>query len=127
MLPEWEQTLNLSAGSLTVPERQLAVVAALIGTGNQSPAFFIQLAASLGYTIAITQYRPWRVNDPVNMPIYGVDWAYTWLVTGPAADAITYTATADIVQATPNFGIPALENAFGAAKGGHTICICKYV
>ncbi len=43
-----------------------------------------------------------------------------------AAIAITYTPVVDVVQATPNFGNPALEAMLAAAKPAASICITSY-
>ena len=149
MLPEWEYTFGLPEsttayvphtveGTSTEPlllllptasslsERQRRVVAALTNTGGQSVAYFIALAAALGFTITITQFTAYNVRKPVGVPIAGDGWAHTWRVNARAADAITYTPTADVVPATPNFGNPTLDAMMGAFKPAHTVVIMAY-
>jgi uncharacterized protein YmfQ (DUF2313 family) len=84
MLPEWNETLGLPGltgytGS-DLAQQQAQVVAALTDSGGQSAAYFIGLAQKLGIPIAINGYRPYRVNDHVNDPMYGQPWAHAWLV-----------------------------------------------
>jgi len=47
-----------SAEAQTIQERRFAAHAKLIALGQQNPAYFIQLAAALGWTITITEYKP---------------------------------------------------------------------
>ena len=63
MLPEWEATLGLpddcAIGEIDgVSDRQRMVVAKLISTGGLNRDYYIRVAAALGYTITITQFRP---------------------------------------------------------------------
>ena len=90
LLPEWNETLGLPGltgytGS-DLPTQQAQVVAALTATGGQSAAYFVSLAGALGIPIQINGYRPYRVNDHVNDPIYGAPWAHAWRVTVLTAD-----------------------------------------
>jgi uncharacterized protein YmfQ (DUF2313 family) len=103
LLGEWESTLGLpnkyNPAANTAAARQAQVVAALTDTGGQSVAYFIGLAARLGHTITITQFRPYRVSDPVNGPIRGVAWAYAWQINVPMSE-ITDSTVEDDVEAT---------------------------
>lgn len=62
LLSDWEAALGLPNPCITttqtVAERQLAVEAQLTDPGGQSRARYIALAAALGYSISITEYRP---------------------------------------------------------------------
>lgn len=130
MLQEWEDSLGLPGVYGVTPGttqgRQAAVVAALTDTGGQSATYFITLAGRLGYTITITQFRAYNVGMSVVAPIYHDDWAHTWQVNAAAAIAITYTPTADVVQATPNFGNPLLEAVLALYKPAHSVVITSY-
>lgn len=61
LLPDWERVCGLpdpcSGLAATVAERRAQVVARLIATGGQSPAYFVGLAAALGFDITITERR----------------------------------------------------------------------
>lgn len=84
VLEEWNATLGLPGiygyTGADLPTQQRQVVAALIDSGGQSAAYFIALAASLGLSIQISGYRPARVTDAVNAPMYGTAWSHAWLV-----------------------------------------------
>ena len=64
LLAEWETALGLpdpctpADATLTLQERRARVVQKLTLGGGQSPAFFIALAASIGYSIEIDEPRP---------------------------------------------------------------------
>jgi uncharacterized protein YmfQ (DUF2313 family) len=84
LLEEWNATLGLPGiygyTGRDLPTQQRQVVAALIDSGGQSSAYFIALAASLRLSIQISGYRPARVTDAVNAPMYGTAWSHAWLV-----------------------------------------------
>ena len=80
MLTEWEKTLGLpddcSIGEVdTIAKRQSAIVSKLISTGGQSKSYFISIAAAMGYTISIKEYRQARAG----LSVCG-DWPFVWLV-----------------------------------------------
>ena len=130
LLDEWELSLGLPGVYGVTPGttlgRQRAVVAALTDSGGQSTPYFITLAANLGFTITITQFRPYNVGMSVVAPIASDEWAHVWQVNASASIAVSYTPTVDIVQATPNFGNPLLEAVLAKFKPAHTICITSY-
>ena len=149
MLLEWQETLGLLPSSsgetdatvdspvnqalaaaagyaLTLPQKQALVVAALTDTGGQSIPYFIALAAAIGITITITEFTRYTVGLSVITPISDDAWASVWQVNAPIASAISYTSTADVVQATPGFGSPTLEVLLGAYKPAHTVVITSY-
>lgn len=88
LLPEWEQTLALTASG-TTSDRQAAVVAALQAVGGASVPYFIALAASLGFAITITTYRPSTCNDLLSRQLCGPDAAFRWTVTTTAVGSHT--------------------------------------
>lgn len=97
MLTEWESSLGLpdpcAGPAPTIAARRLQVVQKLINPGGQSVPYFIQLAATLGYTITIDEFTGanaflWRVNCPQVQQLYsyaGQSFAGEYLVTGGAA------------------------------------------
>ncbi|VGD85460.1 Uncharacterized protein conserved in bacteria (DUF2313) [Klebsiella quasipneumoniae] len=86
MLTEWEKTLGLpddcSIGEVdTIAKRQSAIVSKLISTGGQSKSYFISIAAAMGYTISIKEYRQARAGLSVcGDGLNGDDWPFVWLV-----------------------------------------------
>jgi uncharacterized protein YmfQ (DUF2313 family) len=65
LLPDWERNWGLPdpcyAEPQSIAERQLALVMRMTLEGGQSRQFFIDVAAMLGYTITITEYRPFFI------------------------------------------------------------------
>ncbi len=66
LLPDWERNWGLPdpcyTAPLTTAERQFALVQRMTMQGAQSREFFIELAASIGYTITISEYRVFVVG-----------------------------------------------------------------
>jgi uncharacterized protein YmfQ (DUF2313 family) len=66
LLPDWERNWGLPDPCYTAPQtiaaRQAALVARMTLYGSQSREFYINFAAQLGYSITITEYRPWMVG-----------------------------------------------------------------
>ena len=66
LLPDWERNWGLPDPCYTAPQtiaqRQIALVARMTLYGSQSREFFINFAAFLGYSITITEYRPFMVG-----------------------------------------------------------------
>lgn len=64
LLPDWERNWGLPDPCLSDPptslfDRRAALVAKMTMIGAQSRQFFINVAASLGYSITITEYAPY--------------------------------------------------------------------
>jgi uncharacterized protein YmfQ (DUF2313 family) len=66
LLPDWERNWGLPdpcyQAPLSVAERQRALVQRMTIEGAQSRAFFIGVAAYIGYSITITEFRPFMVG-----------------------------------------------------------------
>jgi uncharacterized protein YmfQ (DUF2313 family) len=66
LLPDWERNWGLPdpcySAPLTIAERQLTLVMRMTMQGAQSRQFFIDIAAQIGYSISISEYRPWVVG-----------------------------------------------------------------
>lgn len=103
LLPEWERALGLPdtcTGPLVdVAARRGALVARLVQSGGQSPAFFAQIALALGFVVTIQEYRPFGAGSlagepltnpgqPFQVGISGagdaldnrLDWLFAWTV-----------------------------------------------
>lgn len=66
MLPDWERNWGLPdpcwSETLTIGDRQRALVQRMTIEGGGSRAFFIDAEAQIGHTIRITEYRPFMVG-----------------------------------------------------------------
>lgn len=88
LLPEWEAALGLPdpcAGEApTLQGRQAQVVARFAGSGGQSVPYFIGYANTLGYTVTITEFTPFRMGQQrMGSQLGSQDWAFTWAVNAP--------------------------------------------
>jgi uncharacterized protein YmfQ (DUF2313 family) len=89
LLADWERAYGLpdqcSPLNATIQQRQAALVARISSQGGQSIAYYVAVAAALGYTITITEFRQFRVSrSRVGDPLCGDPWRYTWRVNAPS-------------------------------------------
>lgn len=126
LLPEWESALGLPdpcAGEApTLQQRRAQVVARLTNNGGQSIAFFIAYAASLGYTVTVTQFTPFRMGQQrMGCQLGTQDWAFTWRVNAPA-ETITYFSMGQSYMGQPlaSWGNAVLECELNVIKPAHT-------
>lgn len=88
LLPDWERIAALPAvyvtGPQTTEERRQALVAKLTLLGGQDPGFFIDLAAGLGITITVMEFRPARVGkSAIGAPCYTARVRFCWQINHP--------------------------------------------
>lgn len=126
LLPEWEAALGLPdpcAGEApTLQGRQAQVVARFAGSGGQSVPYFIQYAATLGYTVTVTEFTPFRVGQQrMGCQLGTQDWAFTWQINS-ALNTITYFRTGQsyMDQALANWGNAVLQCELNEIKPAHT-------
>lgn len=85
LLGEWEASLGLpdaliEAGA-TDAQRRAQLVARLVGAGGQSRARFIAFAATLGFTISITNFAPLRAGHfNAGDAAYSERWTDAWAI-----------------------------------------------
>ncbi len=83
LLPDWEASCGLPDGCLpsggSIAQRQAAVVARITAVGGCNDAYFIALAAQLGFTAEVVRLGPneWRMD-------VAEDVAITWATAGDA-------------------------------------------
>ncbi len=113
-------------GDQTMTQRRAALVGRLTTLGGQSPAYFIGLAATLGYAITITEFSEHTVNDDVNHPFYGAAWNFAWQVNAAlnTITEITVDSTADDPLAA--WGNALLECVINRLRPAHTTVLFSY-
>lgn len=132
-LDEYERVLGLpdpclTGESLAVRQRIAAVMAKLNGLGGQSRAFFIQLAASLGYAISITEFKPARAGlavagDAVN----GAAWTSAWMINAePVTVFVAKAGSAAAGESLAVWGNKLLECRMRLMQPAHTTLIFSY-
>ncbi|HVJ53442.1 MAG TPA: YmfQ family protein [Aliidongia sp.] len=116
MLPDWEAALGLpdpcAGPSPTIELRRAQVVARYIGQGGQTAAYFISVAAALGYPITITPRRPSQFGKKFGTPFGGTAWAFTWQINAPTLTIRRF-----------KFGAGAFGEPFTSV--GNTVLICE--
>lgn len=138
LLGDWERVAGLPDACTPAPdsiaERRAALVARLTGQGGQTPAYFIELAASIGYAITIDEFRPFVAGSNAGDDVYGEDWAHAWRVNvlPPAIDTgegftVTYlSAGGNAGDYLAGYGSLDLECIINRARPAHSIVLFAY-
>lgn len=131
LLPDWERVLALAPSATdTYQQRQNRVLAKLAEIGGLSIPYFINLAASVGYTITIDELEPFRAGrSRAGDPLYVPDIIFVWRVNIQNSKTLSYRFRAGKSLAGERlcaFGDPDIENIFNDLKPAHTLCIFTY-
>jgi uncharacterized protein YmfQ (DUF2313 family) len=133
LLPDWERAAGLPddcIGELaeTLQDRRADLVARLSSTGGQSAAYFIEVAAALGYTVTITEFRPFRVGQSaVGDALTNGDWIFAWRVNAPETTITSFRVGQSAVgEPLRAWGNERLECAIEQLKPAHTILLFGY-
>lgn len=133
LLPEWERWLGLPEPGLpvdpppTTSERRAAIVAKLRAIGGQSPFYFVDLAAQMGYVIEIEEFDRSKIGCKIDTPIREEEWEFTWCVHAPAA-TIHHAKVGLAVAGDPigTVGNELLEVFVNKFKPAHTVVFFAY-
>lgn len=124
LLADWERVAGLPdtcTGLLdSISGRRSALVARLTNLGGQSRQFFIDLAAALGYSITITEFRPYTVDSNVNDPLCGIQWIFVWQVNAAQNTVRKFVVNSQVSEALASWGNTLLECAISRLKPAHT-------
>lgn len=133
LLADWERVAGLpghcaalAAVSLTVEQRRAALVTKLTERGGQSRAYFIALAARLGFTVTITEFSEWTFDSDDDTPFYGVEWNFAWQVNAPLNTVGEWTFDSDDDTPFAWWGNALLECALNEDKPAHTVALFAY-
>lgn len=133
LLPDWERVAGLPdkcAGVLeeTLQGRRNALLTKLASTGGQSALYFIELAASLGYTVTIEQFRPFRVGmSRAGDSLTNGAWVFTWLIRAPGVTVTSFRVGRSAVgERLRTWGNDTLECKINQLKPAHTIALFAY-
>ncbi len=129
LLVDHEKDLGLpdscSEADETIQERRLSAHARLIALGQQSPAYFIELALAAGWTITITEFSPFwcgvgasgdECGDQTNI--------FHWKVTITVNTGVIYFICGSSQSGDPLQFIPGTESLMcilNKYKPGHTV------
>jgi uncharacterized protein YmfQ (DUF2313 family) len=133
MLAEWERALGLpdncsSTLAPTLQARRDDVLTKLVSLGGQSREYFIAVAARLGYTISIEEFKPFRVGrSRVGESINALEMTWVWRVNGPPVTIRSFrVGRSRIGERLRSWGNTALECRLTQLKPAHTKIIFSY-
>lgn len=130
LLSDFERVCGLpgkcSSGEDTVEQRRGEVLAKLTSRGGQTPAYFIELAAQLGYSVEIEEFRPFRAGSSAEDRAYGTSWAHAWRVNGPMDQFSFFTAGSFAGERLAAWGNEKLECYVGGKSPVHTTLLFGY-
>lgn len=132
LLSEWEKAAGLpddcEEPGQTIQERRNRLVEHLTAVGGQSPAFFIELAARLGFEITIAEYRPFTCTSKCNAALNtrALGWHFTFRVNAPETTIRNMTCRSRCNEPIRDWGNDVLECVIRRRKPGHTHVIFSY-
>ncbi len=131
LLPEWESSLGLPDACAglqpTVQQRRAQVVARLANIGGQSVAYYTALAETLGYTISVQQFQPFRFGRTFGAPLGGEDWAQAWQVTVAQYTINRFQLGTDAFgEPFASWGSTVLQCELQSAQPAHTLLNFNY-
>lgn len=133
LLSDWERVAGLPdrcSGVLeeTLQGRRSALLTKLSSTGGQSPAYFISIAAALGYQVTITEFLPFRVGrSKVGEALTNGDWQFAWQVNAPETTVVSFRVGMSAVgEALRTWGAGSLECKIRQLAPAHTVPIFAY-
>lgn len=131
LLPDWERITGLPDACIgqldTAAGRRAAVQNRLTGVGGQSRAYFIGLAAAIGFTIDITEFRPFIAGSPAGAALTNDEWIFAWQVNAPETTLLFhFMAGSGAGEALSGWGNDLLECVLKRLKPAHTHIIFTY-
>lgn len=129
-LPEWEAMLGLPDPCVpfeqSTAQRIQAVVAKYIARGGQSPAYFVAVAAALGFVITITEFHRFTANSRADESCWGSAWAFAWQVNAPEASVQYFDANSSADDPAAWWSNEILECVMRRLKPAHTTVVFAY-
>lgn len=133
LFSDWERVAGLPdacavafGGDQSVAQRRAALVGRLTTLGGQSAAYYIGMAASLGYAITITEFQEHTVNDDVEHPLYGAAWAFAWQVNAALNTITDITVESTVEDPIAAWGNSLLECVIKRLEPAHTTVLFSY-
>jgi uncharacterized protein YmfQ (DUF2313 family) len=132
-LPDWERVYGLPEAAViatginpSVAERRAAVVAKEAMLGGQTKAFFIGLAANLGYAITLTEWRPCSSEMDSEYGVTDEPWEFVWQVNAALNAVRDMTSDDDSEMPLAVWGNVLLEATLTRYKPAHTWVLFSY-
>lgn len=132
LLDDWERVLGLPGPCVTAPQT-LAQRQAAAGTqfnlrGGQSAAWFVALAARLGYTVTVQSFSSAAAATAAGLVFSGSDWAYMWRmnVSSSTVERAFAVSESTVGEALLSWGDEQLECVVRRYSPAHTIVVFAY-
>lgn len=132
LLAEWERSYGLpdecGGEGDSLEQRRAALLARIAESGGQSRAYFIAVAAALGFAVTITEFRPARIGAAaIGDPIYSEGWIFTWRINAPESTVIAARiGLSSIGDPLRSFGNTRLECVIRRIKPAQTTVLFAY-
>lgn len=133
MISDWERNLGLPDDcqgnvSTVLAERQAAALQKFTSRGDLTPGFFVALAAKLGVTATVEEFKPARAGSArAGDRCYGEPWAYALMLHLQTAPAPGGAYAGDVVGSYLGpHGQEVLECIIRHAAGAHTPVLFAY-
>lgn len=133
LLADWERVAGLpdpcvvAAGvTQSTAQRRAALLARLTTLGGQSAAYFIALAAALGYAVTITEFHLHDVLDDIDYPLYAAPWQFAWQVNAALNSVFELTVIDTVDDALAAWSNVALECVINRFKPAQTLALFSY-
>lgn len=132
LLADWERAYGLPDNctplNATIQQRQAALVARIASQGGQSIAYYVNVAAALGYAITNTEFRQFRVGTSrVGRAWCGLAWLHTWLVNAPSVTMRSFRVSRSAVgEPLRTWGNSEMQCRLGRLAPAHTVLQFAY-
>lgn len=132
LLTDWERVCGLpdpcagALGDQPLAGRRERVVQRLTSRGGQSRAFFVRLAAALGYEITITEFRSFTCQSYCDDSLDPDPWRFVWRVNAPAVTVQAMSCESGCDEALRTWGNEVLECSIQRFKPAHTHVLFGY-
>jgi uncharacterized protein YmfQ (DUF2313 family) len=133
LFADWERVAGLPdtcaqafGGDQTLAQRRAALVGKLTTLGGQSAAYYVGLAAALGYAITVEDFQPHTVRHPVNHPLYSQAWAFAWQVNSALNTVTKLTVRGPVSDPLASWGTALLECVIERLRPAHTTVLFSY-
>jgi uncharacterized protein YmfQ (DUF2313 family) len=130
LLSEWETECGLpdccAGPAVGLTARRAAVVTRLTARGGQSIAYFIAVAATLGFTVTITEFNPYTCEMDCEEPVCDEGWRFTWRVNAASSPIGEATCESDTETPLRWWGNATLQCAIKSRAPAHTNVLFGY-
>lgn len=106
--------------------RRAALLGRLATLGGQSRAYFVAVAAALGYDISISEFVPHSVLDDVEASVVGQRWAFAWQVNAGEYSVNEISTESLVTEPLAAWGNDLLECVIKRLKPAHTNVLFAY-